>query len=185
MSYSSIPDLDSSDWHLRRDIFLELDRVWGPLTVDRFASSANRQLPRFNSLTAAAGSEAVNGWAQHWGGELNYVNPPISQLALVLPKLLQDRAAAVVIVPEWRAFPWWRELLVAAQESVFLPRAARLFTHGRWASRAKQPSWRTAALWIDGSVPAPTALRGGTSPRPPPWPPSARRAPARLLHASS
>lgn len=166
-------DLDSSDWYLRRDIFLALHHAWGPLTVDRFASSANRQLPRFNSLTAAAGCEAVDGWAQHWGGERNYVNPPISQLSLVLPKLRRDRATAVVIVPEWRAFPWWRELLMAAHASVLLPQTARLFTHGKWASPARRPSWRTAALLIDGNNPAPAASRGGMSPRPPPWPPSA------------
>lgn len=92
-------DLDSSDCCLRRDVSLALHHAWGPFTVDRFASSANRQLKRFNSLTAEAGCEAVNGLAQHWTGELNYVNSPISQLSLVLPKLRRERALAVFIVP--------------------------------------------------------------------------------------
>lgn len=167
-------DLDSSDWCLRQDVFLALHHAWGPFTVDRFASSANRQLARFTFLTAAAGCEAVNGWAQHWGGEVTYVNPPISQLSLVLPKVRRERALAVVIVPECPAFPRWRELLLATHASVLLPEAARLFTHGKWASPARRPSWRTAALLIYGSAPAPRASLGGTSLRPPPWPPSVR-----------
>lgn len=166
-------DKDSSDWRLQPDVFAALSRAWGPFYIDRFATAENRHLPGFNSLYMSAGTEAVNAWAQPWGGHSNYVNPPISQLDLVLPKLQRDRAAALVIAPEWPAFPWWRQFLAAARTAVYLPRSARLFTHGRWAGRGRQPYWRTAALWIDCSGPAHTVSRGGTLPRPTPWPPSA------------
>lgn len=98
-------DRDSSNWRLRRDIFLTLHQAWGPLAVDCLATSANAQLPRFNSLMSAAECEAVNGWEQHRTGESNYVNLPISQLALVFPKMQRYKAMAVEIKPEWPAFP--------------------------------------------------------------------------------
>lgn len=171
-------DKDSSDWRLHGDVFAVLARAWRPFDVDRFATAENRLLDRFNSLVLSPGCEAVNAWAQHWGGEFNYVNPPFSKLDLILPKLRRDRAAALVIASKWPAFPWWRQLLSASRAAVYLPRTARLFTRGHWATPGKQPSWQTAALWIDCSNPVPTVSRGGTVPRPTQWPPSARRAPA-------
>lgn len=175
-------DKDSSDWRLHADVFAVLARAWGPFDVDRFATAENRLLHRFNSLVLSPGCEAVNAWAQAWGGQLNCVNPHFSQLDLVLSKLRWDCAAALVIAPEWPAFPWWRQLVVASRAAVCLPRLARLFTHGRWASRGKQPSWRTAALVIDCSAPALTASHGGTVPRPTPWPPSVQRVPVPRRH---
>ena len=41
--------VDYDDWSLSRSTFSDLDAVWGPHTVDRFASHYNAQLPRFNS----------------------------------------------------------------------------------------------------------------------------------------
>ena len=41
--------VDYDDWSLSRSTFRELDKVWGPHTVDRFASHYNTQLSRFNS----------------------------------------------------------------------------------------------------------------------------------------
>ena len=42
---SSVVDLD--DWMLNPTVFAELDKVWGPHTVDRFASFHNCQLSKF------------------------------------------------------------------------------------------------------------------------------------------
>lgn len=166
-------DKDSSDWRLSPHVFQRLHKCWGPCTVDRFATAENALLPRFNSRDVSAGTEAVDGWAQHWGGELNFVNPPISQADRILPKLCRDKASAVVILPEWPAMPWWRPTLDAASAAVYLPAASRLFTHGKWASPAKPPPWRTAALFIKSGGRPPAASHGGTQLTPLPWPPSA------------
>ena len=54
---SRIVDLD--DWFLNPVVFSQLDKQWGPHTIDRFASHANTQLQRFNSHCWNPGSEAV------------------------------------------------------------------------------------------------------------------------------
>ena len=41
--------VDSNDWQLQPAVFAELDALWDPHTVDRFASFCNSRLPRFNS----------------------------------------------------------------------------------------------------------------------------------------
>ena len=39
----------SYDYHLKMGVFRGIDRAWGPLTLDRFASAESTRLPRFNS----------------------------------------------------------------------------------------------------------------------------------------
>lgn len=172
-------DNDSSDWRLRPDIFQVLNNALGPLQVDRFATAENTQLCRFNSRVTSPGNEAINAWLQPWGRCRNYLSPPLSQMDLVLPKLQQDLATAVVLVPHWPASSCLRPLLMASRAAVYLPCHARSFTHGRWSTPARQPSWRSAVMLIECGGRPRTAWPDGTSPTPALWPPWARIAPAR------
>ena len=70
--------VDQDDWMLNPDIFRSLDYLWGPHTVDRFASGHNAQLQRFNSLFWNPGSEAVDAFTVDWGGEITGDAPPQS-----------------------------------------------------------------------------------------------------------
>jgi len=68
--------------------------------VDRFATASTSMLPVFNSLVHHPRSAAVDGRAQDWGGPIiNYVSPPLSQAALVIRKIVRDRASAAVVFP--------------------------------------------------------------------------------------
>ena len=49
--------VDHDDWSLDSTMFKVLDDLWGPHTVDRFATHYNAQLERFNSQYACPGSE--------------------------------------------------------------------------------------------------------------------------------
>ena len=40
---------DNSDWQLAPRVFGYLNKLWGAHTIDRFASYANKQLPRYNA----------------------------------------------------------------------------------------------------------------------------------------
>ena len=60
--------VDYDDWFLDPAIFARIDAMWGPHTVDRFASFHNAQLPRFNSRCWNPGSEAVDAFTVNWGG---------------------------------------------------------------------------------------------------------------------
>ena len=54
--------IDHDDWSVHPDIFQRLERMWGPHTVDQFASFFNTQLPRFNSRFWNPRSEAVDAF---------------------------------------------------------------------------------------------------------------------------
>lgn len=96
-------ELNSSDWRLRRSIFLVLAARWEPLHVDRFAPSTKAQLPRFNAAVACPCAEAVDAWWQDWPGVTSYVNPPFVQAALAATKVTTKGAAAVMVLPVWTA----------------------------------------------------------------------------------
>jgi hypothetical protein len=43
-------ETDNSDWQLATRVFRYYDKIWGPHSVDRFASFANKQFPRYNAM---------------------------------------------------------------------------------------------------------------------------------------
>ena len=55
-----------------------LNRLWGPHTIDRFASHKNTHLARFNSRYFVPGTEAVDAFTTTWAAENNWLVPPIS-----------------------------------------------------------------------------------------------------------
>lgn len=134
-------DNNSSDLRLRPDVFQVLNASRGLLQVDRLDTAANAQLQQFNSRMASPGAVLVNARLQPWGGCLNYLSPPLSQIDLVVPQMKQDCALAVSLVPHWRAFQWWQPLLMASKAAKYLLSCARLLSDGRWATLASPPSW--------------------------------------------
>ena len=61
--------VDYDDWMLNPVVFAEVDRLWGPHSVDRFANWQNCQTTRFNSRCWSPGSEAVDAFTVDWGKE--------------------------------------------------------------------------------------------------------------------
>ena len=80
---SRITDYD--DWSLSHDTLNYLDALWGPHTIDRFASFYNTQPPRFNSRFWSPNSEGVNAFTMDWNGENNWICPPV----YLIPRIIQ------------------------------------------------------------------------------------------------
>ena len=53
------------------DVFKQLDQLCGPHSIDRFASSYNAKLSKFNSRFLHPGTEAVDAFTQDWSSENN------------------------------------------------------------------------------------------------------------------
>ena len=141
---------DRDDYQLDPAVFAWLDSLFGPHTVDRFATSNNAQLRRFNSQFADPLTEAVDAFAQDWAGEVNWLNPPFDARLLlrVAQKIRWDRARATVIVPHWPAQPWYREFAAQAQGILHLPARHGLFRPGSTGLPAPPPRWDVTAFII-------------------------------------
>ena len=153
-------EVDTGDWKLNPRVFGYLDRRWGPHTVDRFASTSNTQLSRFNSRWLTPGAEAVDSLRlpdAAWRAEVNWVNPPWALLPDVLTKLKSSGARATVVAPVWPGALWHQQLLGLAQEVLVYPPARDLFLPGQQGSHRPVGSaaWRTAAFRVPLRAPQP------------------------------
>lgn len=169
-------EMDSADWRIARSAWTCLDRAWGPMTIDRFATTLTTLLPRFNSAVACPGTEHVDTYTTTWAGDINYCAPPFAQAAAALRKCFQDRATAIFVLPLWPAQAWWRRAALRASAAVLLPDDATIYTRGRFTSPARPPSWQMVAFLFECGGTPPTEPPGGAWPTIPHWPPSARPA---------
>jgi hypothetical protein len=144
---------DRSDWKLHPDWFAYLD-LFGPHTIDRFASALNRQgdLP-YNSRFHDVGSTGVDALAQKWRNEINWVNPDFSLIDDVLALVVAQWATATIIVPDWRSQAWWpllQRLAPAGWQWVPIPQEPGVFLSGSAFNRLPggAPLWGVWAVHI-------------------------------------
>ena len=89
----------------------DLQRRFGPHTVDRYATAVNTLLPRWNGLLPHPESDGAGALAQAWAGENSYAFPPPTELPRLAQLLFeQPGAACTVITPYWPAQPWFQVL---------------------------------------------------------------------------
>jgi len=142
--------VDLDDWRVKRPVVRMVQERLGACTVDRFASEENAVLPRFNSLLECPGTEAVDAFSQWWGGELNWLVPPVNLVGRVITQVIEQQAEGIIVVPWWKAQPWWPQLLALWEAAVPLGSAREAFEPG--ASGAFEPGrradWRFVAVRI-------------------------------------
>jgi hypothetical protein len=99
--------IDNDDWAVSEELFQYFDGLWGPHTVDRFASYYNKKIRRFNSRYWNPESEAIDAFTVNWKGENNWVVPPISIISRVVLFMQQIEAVGTLICPCWYSAPYW------------------------------------------------------------------------------
>ena len=93
--------VDFDDWGVSFEFFRLVDNIWGPHSVDRFANSHNRKLPRCFSRFWNPDSEGVDAFCFDWAGENNWLVPR------VIKHLFVCRSMGTLIVPKWVSAPFW------------------------------------------------------------------------------
>ena len=92
--------IDHEDWGVFCCFFFHfIDEMWGPHTIDRFASHINTKLPCFNSLFWNSTSEAIDAFTQDCSQENNWLVPPIYSVLRIFKHLIACKAAGTLIVP--------------------------------------------------------------------------------------
>ena len=81
--------------------------VWGPHSIDRFASYLNAKLPRVNSKFWNPGLEGIDSFVMDWAGEKHFVCPPDSLIPRVLLHMRNCKASGILIVPLWPSDSFW------------------------------------------------------------------------------
>ncbi|XP_043199553.1 uncharacterized protein LOC122389279 isoform X2 [Amphibalanus amphitrite] len=99
------------EWTLHPAVFQQLERMFGPHTIDRFASLSTALLPVYNSRFRDPGTAGVDALGQNdWQQHNNFINPPFRLVARVLDAVQAQRAEATLIAPMWPGQPWMERL---------------------------------------------------------------------------
>ena len=69
--------MNYDDWFIVKDSVKMLTNKWGKVSIDTFASHANKKTKRFNSKYICPGSEDVNRFSVDWSNKNSLPAPPV------------------------------------------------------------------------------------------------------------
>ena len=93
---------DKWDWKLCPAIFQQINLIWGPLTLDLFASRTMTQLERFFSWRLDPLAAGTDAFRQQWVGR-TFANPPWILIPRVLSEVRVQRATVILVAPVWKS----------------------------------------------------------------------------------
>ena len=101
---------DADDWGIHPHIFQWVSSIWGPFTVDRFATWYNAKCSRFNSRFWNPGCEGIDAFSLNWHRENNWVTPPPNQIVRAWKHFQICKAKGALVIPLWKGAVFWPSL---------------------------------------------------------------------------
>ena len=137
------------DYQLNPLLFKRINKIFGPHTIDAFATYQDKQLPRFGSREPQPEATWVDAMSHSWKNENLWVNPPFSMIGRILNKIKREKATATILAPLWPAQSWYPLLLeMTVEPPLLLPEMNDVFLHPM--SRGRCPRWATLAWRVSG-----------------------------------
>ena len=102
---------DRSDWSLDRSTFQRINKRYGPLEADLFASRLTNQCRRYFSWRPDPFAEATDAFLQDWTTIKGFANLPWNLISRVLIKTQMQGADVILVAPVWKTQPWYPLLL--------------------------------------------------------------------------
>ena len=141
--------LELVDFQLHPSLFKKIDRVFGPHSIDAFATYQNRQTPRFGTWEPQPEATWIDSMNQSWKEENVWANPPFSLIGRILHKIKKEKVTVTILAPLWPAQTWYPQLLAMSTEPpLLLPETNGVFIHPMAGSRT--PRWPTLAWRVSG-----------------------------------
>lgn len=101
---------DPTGWQLHPAVFARLVEMWGPLSIDLFASETNHLLPRFFSWIYSDKAEGIDCFRHQWP-RAAFAHPTPSLIGRVLEKVKREGVQDLILVaPSWPSAPWWPDI---------------------------------------------------------------------------
>jgi hypothetical protein len=126
----------------------------GPFTpvIDWFASSDNHQLPRFYAWKRDSAAEGIDAFDFDWGFEPGYIFPPFTLIPRILRKVIEDKAAILLVHPDWPGALWAPDLRRITIMCRPLPQSADLLRYpNNPGLRHPMRDLKLSASWLDGA----------------------------------
>ena len=139
-----------TEWQLHKDSFYWVQRIspFGPATVDLFANSLNKQLPRYGSPHHDEKALLVDALVAPWPtNEIIYAFPPTTILDRVLARIRDIQPPRLLLVaPDTPTTTWFPLLNDMHWRKLSFPNARLLQPH--WPHEHPDPASAHLALWV-------------------------------------
>ena len=115
---------DTTEWFLKKDIFLRLSDQFFKPDIDLFASRLNFQIQKFVSWFPQPGAYRSDAFSLCLSHFSPYIFAPFNMISKVLNKIVEDKVSkALLIVPHWPCQTWFPMLISLLSDfPVTLPR---------------------------------------------------------------
>ena len=112
---------DCNDWYTTQHLIDVLEKRWGKISIDRFASDIDRKSKRFNSRYLYPETEGRNAFSFDWSIEANLVVPPTYLVPRAIKHILKSltKSKAIPISPYWPSAPFWPLLSPSGHDTYF------------------------------------------------------------------
>ena len=112
------------EWSLQTPIFDKIRLVYGPVTIDLFASRINAKVKRFYSHNPDPEACDHDSFPFSWQQKHFHVFPPFSCIPQVINKIELESATGILVVPLFTTQPWFTRLLrILTSEPLLLPKS--------------------------------------------------------------
>lgn len=113
---------ENTEWKLNPKLFAQICDKFGLPDVDLFASRLTCQVPTYCSWIPDPGATFVDAFSFDWHQfNLAYAFPPFSLLNKTLQKIRAEEASVILVIPRWRAQPWWSTARNLARDLLEIP----------------------------------------------------------------
>jgi hypothetical protein len=116
--------LSTDEWSIDNRTFKQIQQHIGlEVTVDGFATSANRRVDRFFSKYPQCGSEGIDFFAQKLSSkEVYWLCPPVQLVLTTIKHILaiENQVIAYVSFPEWKSANFWPVVKQGARYAPFV-----------------------------------------------------------------
>ena len=113
---------DRTEWMLDSRVFKFINKIWGPVDIDLFASRTNCQIPVYAAWKPDPFAIAIDAFTIDWGEYSFFAFPPFSMISSCLQKVEQDRASGIMICPVWPTQAWFPVIMTMLVEEPILLR---------------------------------------------------------------
>ena len=94
---------DRSDWKLDHSVFLKINKRYGPVEVNLFATRLTNQCCRYFSWRPDPFAEATDAFLQDCTTMKGFANPPWNLVQRVLTKAQNQGAEVILVAPVWES----------------------------------------------------------------------------------
>jgi hypothetical protein len=106
-AYAFSKGIDTDNWEITEADFQQLSAMFGPFSVDLFATRVNAKCAKFFTRLFKEGNSGVDCFSQDWTGKCIYAAPPVLLVLRTIRKAATSVMSGVLLIPLWKNARFW------------------------------------------------------------------------------